>query len=113
MLRNIVIYSAFYDYKVWYFFCKKNILLTMVVLFLQSLRILKASDLKPYIVFIAPPNLEKLRQQRYKAGGSTAVSNHTICFYTCQIVQDMYNNHSNHTIYPPQRIFSTNSATRM
>lgn len=32
----------------------------------QSLRILKASDLKPYFVFVAPPNIEKLKQLRQK-----------------------------------------------
>ncbi|CAL1280502.1 unnamed protein product [Larinioides sclopetarius] len=34
----------------------------------QSLKILKSSDLKPYVVFVAPPSLEKLRQNRLKAG---------------------------------------------
>ncbi|XP_054713294.1 protein PALS1-like isoform X2 [Uloborus diversus] len=34
----------------------------------QSLKILKNSDLKPYVVFVAPPSLEKLRQNRMKAG---------------------------------------------
>ncbi|XP_071627321.1 uncharacterized protein [Temnothorax longispinosus] len=32
----------------------------------QSLKILRNSDLKPYVVFIAPPSLEKLRQKRLK-----------------------------------------------
>lgn len=32
----------------------------------QSLRLLKASDVKPYFVFIAPPNIEKLKQLRQK-----------------------------------------------
>uniref|UniRef100_T1IQP9 MAGUK p55 subfamily member 5 n=1 Tax=Strigamia maritima TaxID=126957 RepID=T1IQP9_STRMM len=32
----------------------------------QSLKILKASDLKPFVVFVAPPSLEKLRQNRAK-----------------------------------------------
>lgn len=32
----------------------------------QSLKILKKSDLKPYVVFIAPPSLEKLRQNCLK-----------------------------------------------
>ncbi|XP_050451389.1 uncharacterized protein LOC126851450 isoform X3 [Cataglyphis hispanica] len=32
----------------------------------QSLKILRNSDLKPYVVFIAPPSLEKLRQKRIK-----------------------------------------------
>ena len=32
----------------------------------QSLRILKNSDLKPYIVFIAAPNIDKLRTNRIK-----------------------------------------------
>jgi MAGUK p55 subfamily protein 5 len=34
----------------------------------QSMRILKASDLKPYFIFIAPPNIEKLKQLRQKQG---------------------------------------------
>ncbi|XP_012274749.1 MAGUK p55 subfamily member 5 [Orussus abietinus] len=32
----------------------------------QSLKILRSSDLKPYVVFVAPPSLEKLRQKRLK-----------------------------------------------
>ena len=40
----------------------------------QSLRILKASDLKPYIVFIAPPNIEKLRQLRMKQDSSARIT---------------------------------------
>ncbi|XP_044737039.1 protein PALS1 isoform X2 [Chrysoperla carnea] len=34
----------------------------------QSLRILRTSDLKPYVVFVAPPSFEKLRQKRARAG---------------------------------------------
>lgn len=34
----------------------------------QSLKILKNSDLLPYVVFVAPPSLEKLRMNRIKAG---------------------------------------------
>lgn len=34
----------------------------------QSLKILKTSDLKPFVVFVAPPSLEKLRQNRTKMG---------------------------------------------
>ncbi|KAG8227824.1 hypothetical protein J437_LFUL008468 [Ladona fulva] len=34
----------------------------------QSLRILRASDLKPYVVFVAPPSLEKLRQKKIRNG---------------------------------------------
>lgn len=32
----------------------------------QSLKILRNSDLKPYVVFVAPPSLEKLRQKQAK-----------------------------------------------
>jgi len=39
---------------------------------LQSLRILKASDLMPFVVFVAPPSLEKLR--RWKMERSEPVS---------------------------------------
>ncbi|KAH9375397.1 hypothetical protein HPB48_010743 [Haemaphysalis longicornis] len=34
----------------------------------QSLKMLKHSDLKPYVVFVAPPSLEKLRQHRSRQG---------------------------------------------
>ncbi|XP_017783913.1 PREDICTED: MAGUK p55 subfamily member 5 isoform X2 [Nicrophorus vespilloides] len=34
----------------------------------QSLKILRTSDLKPYIVFVAPPSLEKLRQKKLRSG---------------------------------------------
>ncbi|KAH7972323.1 hypothetical protein HPB52_011082 [Rhipicephalus sanguineus] len=34
----------------------------------QSLKMLKHSDLKPYVVFVAPPSLEKLRQHRARQG---------------------------------------------
>lgn len=40
----------------------------------QSLRLLRASDLKPYVVFIAPPSLDKLRQNRLKVGAAPRVS---------------------------------------
>ena len=40
----------------------------------QSLRILKNSDLKPYVVFVAPPNIEKLKQLRQKQGVNLSVS---------------------------------------
>ncbi|KAF4528244.1 hypothetical protein B566_EDAN014402 [Ephemera danica] len=32
----------------------------------QSLKILRTSDLKPYVVFVAPPSLEKLRQKKMR-----------------------------------------------
>ncbi|KAK7080497.1 putative MAGUK [Halocaridina rubra] len=35
-----------------------------------SLKILKSSDLKPFVVFVAPPSLEKLRQKKLKMGES-------------------------------------------
>lgn len=34
----------------------------------QSLKILRTSDLKPYVVFVAPPSLEKLRQKKVRTG---------------------------------------------
>ncbi|GFG39049.1 hypothetical protein Cfor_01515 [Coptotermes formosanus] len=34
----------------------------------QSLKILRNSDLKPYVVFVAPPSLEKLRQKKIRCG---------------------------------------------
>ncbi|ELU16313.1 hypothetical protein CAPTEDRAFT_18392 [Capitella teleta] len=34
----------------------------------ESLRVLKASDMKPYILFVAPPNIDKLRQLRLSQG---------------------------------------------
>lgn len=34
----------------------------------QSLKLLRASDLKPYVVLVAPPSLEKLRQKKLRNG---------------------------------------------
>ncbi|KAL0280699.1 UNVERIFIED_CONTAM: hypothetical protein PYX00_001917 [Menopon gallinae] len=34
----------------------------------QSLKILRNSDLKPYVVFVAPPSLEKLKQKKIRNG---------------------------------------------
>ncbi|XP_071796109.1 protein PALS1-like isoform X2 [Asterias amurensis] len=34
----------------------------------QSLKVLKNSDLRPYFIFICPPSLDRLRQQRTEAG---------------------------------------------
>jgi MAGUK p55 subfamily member 5 len=41
----------------------------------QSLKILRTSDLKPYVVFVAPPSLEKLRQKKMRNGETFRVSN--------------------------------------
>lgn len=40
----------------------------------QSLKILRTSDLKPYVVFVAPPSLEKLRQKKIRNGESYKAS---------------------------------------
>lgn len=40
----------------------------------QSLKILRTSDLKPYVVFVAPPSLEKLRQKKIRGGEAFKVS---------------------------------------
>jgi MAGUK p55 subfamily member 5 len=40
----------------------------------QSLKILRTSDLKPYVVFVAPPSLEKLRQKKMRNGETFRVS---------------------------------------
>lgn len=41
----------------------------------QSLKILRTSDLKPYVVFVAPPSLEKLRHKRIRNGEAYKVRN--------------------------------------
>lgn len=41
----------------------------------QSLKILRTSDLKPYVVFVAPPSLEKLRQKKVRTGEAYKVRN--------------------------------------
>ena len=38
-----------------------------------SLKILKNSDLKPFVVFVAPPSIERLRQKKQKMGEVTKV----------------------------------------
>lgn len=40
----------------------------------QSLKILRSSDLKPYVVFVAPPSLEKLRQKKIRCGEAFKVN---------------------------------------
>lgn len=40
----------------------------------QSLKLLRASDLKPYVVLVAPPSLEKLRQKKLRIGEPVKVS---------------------------------------
>lgn len=40
----------------------------------QSLQVLKSSDLKPYIVFVYPPNMEKLRQMQKKFYPDTTIT---------------------------------------
>jgi MAGUK p55 subfamily protein 5 len=42
----------------------------------QSLKILRNSDLKPYIVFVAPPPLERLKQMRISRGEAYKVHLH-------------------------------------
>ena len=39
-----------------------------LIVFYQALYILKNTDLKPYVVFVCPPNMEKLRQIQQRAG---------------------------------------------
>lgn len=43
--------------------------------FLQSLKTLRNSDLKPYIIFIAPPSQERLRALLAKEGKNPKVMN--------------------------------------
>lgn len=40
----------------------------------HSLKILKNTDLKPFVVFVAPPSLEKLRQMKLRANEQVRVS---------------------------------------
>lgn len=42
----------------------------------QSLKLLRASDLKPYVVLVAPPSLEKLRQKKLRNCETFKVSIH-------------------------------------
>lgn len=41
----------------------------------QSLKLLRASDLKPYVVLVAPPSLDKLRQKKLRNGEPFKVTN--------------------------------------
>lgn len=44
-----------------------------LILFLQSLKTLRNSDLKPYIIFVAPPSQERLRALLAKEGKNPKV----------------------------------------
>lgn len=46
----------------------------------QSLKILRTSDLKPYVVFVAPPNLENLKVKKDRLGESYKVSDFILKF---------------------------------
>lgn len=44
----------------------------------QSLKILKDSDLMPFVVFVAPPPLEKLRAKKREKGEAAKVIKHSV-----------------------------------
>jgi len=44
----------------------------------QSLRILRTSDLKPYVVLVAPPPLDKLRQRKIRNGEAYRVRTNAV-----------------------------------
>lgn len=41
----------------------------------QSLKLLRSSDLKPYVVLVAPPSMEKLRVKKIRSGEPFKVCN--------------------------------------
>lgn len=43
----------------------------------QSLKLLRASDLKPYVVLVAPPSLDRLRQKKIRNGEPYKVTKHS------------------------------------
>lgn len=51
----------------------------MINLHPQSLKLLRASDLKPYVVLVAPPSLEKLRQKKERNSEPVKVSDQMTC----------------------------------
>ncbi|OQR75587.1 MAGUK p55 subfamily member 5-like, partial [Tropilaelaps mercedesae] len=56
----------------------------------ESLKILKRSDLKPYVIFIAPPSLEKLRQNRVKVGASVKTEELKEIIEKARDIEDKY-----------------------
>ncbi|XP_022645117.1 uncharacterized protein LOC111243570 isoform X2 [Varroa destructor] len=59
----------------------------------ESLKILKKSDLKPYVVFVAPPSLEKLRQNRAKVGASVKIEELKEIVERAREIEDRYGNY--------------------
>ncbi|OQR72681.1 MAGUK p55 subfamily member 5-like, partial [Tropilaelaps mercedesae] len=55
--------------------------------------ILKKSDLKPYVVFVAPPSLEKLRQNRAKVGASVKIEELKEIVERAREIEDRYGNY--------------------
>lgn len=53
-----------------------------VCLYLQALKVLRSSDLKPYIIFIAPPSQERLRALLAKDNKNPKVCLTILCIYT-------------------------------
>lgn len=59
--------------------------------FFQSLQVLKSSDLKPYIVFVYPPNMEKLRQMQknFYPGTTITVRNLSIFSFSLSLSHEV------------------------
>lgn len=53
-----------------------------VCLYSQALKVLRSSDLKPYIIFIAPPSQERLRALLAKDNKNPKVCLTILCIYT-------------------------------
>ncbi|XP_033104977.1 MAGUK p55 subfamily member 5-like isoform X2 [Anneissia japonica] len=56
----------------------------------QSLKILKNSDLKPYFVFVYPPSIDRLRQQRAEAGETLKEEALRDIIETGRTMEDLY-----------------------
>lgn len=64
--------------------CFMKILIVQIYISQQSLKSLRNSDLKPYIIFIAPPSQERLRALLAKEGKNPKV------IFTCSVYNSAF-----------------------
>lgn len=57
----------------------------------QSLKLLRSSDLKPYVVLVAPPSMEKLRVKKIRSGEPFKVCNDKMARFELLLLYEYVN----------------------
>ncbi|XP_022093780.1 MAGUK p55 subfamily member 5-like isoform X2 [Acanthaster planci] len=74
----------------------------------QSLKVLKNSDLRPYFIFVCPPSLDRLRQQRTEVGDLLKEEELREIIETGRAMEDTYGHYFDYVIihYDHERAYS-------